>query len=62
MINIIFGIKDYLKDLFHDIKEKYKKFKDKNYICDYSWLEGNLSHYICQRKFVRDFKKLKKKK
>lgn len=41
------GIKDYIKDIFHDWI--YKK--------DYRWKEGGVKHYIQQRKISKEVKK-----
>lgn len=40
---IIQGIKDYIKDVFHDWI----------YRNDYEWKEGNVRHYVQQRKISK---------
>lgn len=44
---IIQGIKDYIKDVFHDWI----------YRNDYEWKEGNVRHYVQQRKISKGMKK-----
>lgn len=47
MREVVRGIRDYIKDVFHDM------------ICknDREWKEGNMKHYIQQRKISKEVKK-----
>jgi hypothetical protein len=54
---IILGLKDYMSDIMHDwflnIKLKYYKYinREPKHIYYYFYKEGNLKHYILQRKY-----------
>lgn len=64
MITIILGIKDYLKDTYHDwIELKWAKLHrtelSRNVDHWWKWKEGNLKHYINQRRIARKYGKKK---
>lgn len=64
MITIILGMKDYLKDIWHDyIERKWAKLHrtelSRNVDQWWKWKEGNLKHYINQRRIARKYGKKK---
>lgn len=64
MITIILGMKDYLKDIWHDyIERKWAKLHktglSANVVQWWEWKEGNLKHYINQRRIARKYGKKK---
>lgn len=69
-MNIILGLRDYLKDIFHDwiyaklirLEKIHKLYYKKNnkMIAIYTWKEGSLCHYIQQRKIAKKIRKINK--
>lgn len=59
------GIKDYIKDWWHDwlIRRLFKLFyKDKPHKLPDLWKEGSIWHYIQQRKAAKLLKEIKRLK
>lgn len=58
MKEIILGIKDYCKDCWHDwlMHRLIKTYPDENIREEWLWKEGNLWHYIRQRKIAKERK------
>lgn len=66
MIAIIWGICDYLSDCWHDYKIRYEYKHTKGnrrkweIVTTLLWKEGNLWHYIRQRRIAKRVKKIRK--
>lgn len=60
MLSIWLGIKDYLKDCYHDrIYSKLLKIDPDAHA--WWWKEGNLKHYVQQRRIAKKVKAQRKK-
>lgn len=55
MNNIWLGIKDYIKDCWHDwlLARLVNTYDNEHIEEDWIWKEGNLWHYIQQRKIAK---------